>query len=402
MFAGQLKPEQFDGYPPEGKRLATSHIALLRQLPLSFLPLLLKELIAYDWKFPAERRELDKQFVYLGSLSPEQFSQEMSSFSALRLSPELDSFDWINKPSMFAEQLSAHLWATHQIDKFHTAAVDYVHKVNASERPESLPLPRLGIVLVGRGVSVNKYPLFRKLRPHGVYFKQVNAENAHKQLRDVLNERSQAHPVPFGHWYIDGSTSEAQFHSGVTCVSYTSLQAVRTVLVDTIEKAYESGMGSEALRTMLAEMNSEALGLKATSGNPILDRFQISLLTEGSGTQIYSTTFVQWAAREALRRAQPLTLFARFAPRQRERSMKEVLAGTLLTPGLDPAGSLVDADMGAYYTWLNQQRLSGSGESRFLVWFEDHNEALAIGPAVARGAELNRLIAFEEILKQLA
>jgi hypothetical protein len=244
--------------------------------------------------------------------------------------------------------------------------------------------------------------LFRKLRPQGVYFKQVNADNAHKQLMELLDERAQAHPLAFGHWYIDGSTSDTQFHSGVTCVSYASLQSVRTVLVDKIEKAYESGMGSEALRTMLAEMRPEALGSKALSGDPILDRFQISLLTEGSGTQIYSTTFVQWAAREALRRAQPLTLFARFAPRQRERSMKEVLAGTLLTPGLDPEGSLIDADMGAYYTWLNQQRLSGSGESRFLVWFEDHNEVLAIGPEVARGAELDRPIVFEEILKQIA
>src|SRR6185437_12234917 len=93
MFAGQLKPEQFDGYPPEAKRLAASHIALLRQLPLGFLPLLLKELIVYDWKFPAERKELDKQFTYLASLSPAQFDREMSSFSGLRLSPELENFD---------------------------------------------------------------------------------------------------------------------------------------------------------------------------------------------------------------------------------------------------------------------------------------------------------------------
>src|SRR5437588_10592409 len=33
---------------------------------------------------------------------------------------------------------------------------------------------------------------------------------------------------------------------------------------------------------------------------------------------------------------------------------------------LDPAGSLIDADMGAYYTWLNQQRLE---RSRLPFWF---------------------------------
>jgi hypothetical protein len=107
-------------------------------------------------------------------------------------------------------------------------------------------------------------------------------------------------------------------------------------------------------------------------------------LTEGSGTQIFSTTLVQWAAREVWRRAQPLSLLARFCPRQRERSMRELLTEAQQTPELDPAGSLIDADMGAYYTWLNQQRLADADRSRFLVWFEDHNEALAITPSLQR------------------
>ena len=114
----------------------------------------------------------------------------------------------------------------------------------------------------------------------------------------------------------------------------------------------------------------------------VLSRFQLSLLTEGSGTQVFSTTFVQWAAREALRRAQPLTLLLRFAPRQRASPMNELLAEAQRKPELDPPGSLIDADMGAYYTWLNQQRLAGAEKSSFLVWFENHNEALAIGPVL--------------------
>jgi hypothetical protein len=75
MLPNQLVPESFRGYPAEAKRLAASHITLLRRLPLSFLPLLLRELILYDWKFPAERREIDRQFPYLRSLSPEQLAK---------------------------------------------------------------------------------------------------------------------------------------------------------------------------------------------------------------------------------------------------------------------------------------------------------------------------------------
>ena len=129
---------------------------------------------------------------------------------------------------------------------------------------------------------------------------------------------------------------------------------------------------------------------------------QLSLLTEGSGTQVFSTTFVQWAAREALRRAQPLTIFARFAPRQRENQMNELLAEHQRKPELDPQGSLIDADMGAYYTWLNQQRLPGEEKSAFLAWFEDHPEAVAIAPGMERGKRSDAPVELAELIARIA
>ena len=65
--------------------------------------------------------------------------------------------------------------------------------------------------------------------------------------------------------------------------------------------------------------------------------------------------------------------------------MNELLSANNDQIEVDPIGSLVDADMGAYYNWLNQQRLPGADQSSFVVWFEDHGEALAIGPAMPRG-----------------
>ena len=65
----------------------------------------------------------------------------------------------------------------------------------------------------------------------------------------------------------------------------------------------QPGMGPEVLRTRLAQLRPADLAF--SSGDEVLDRFRIKMLTEGSGTQIFSTTFAQWTAREALRRAQP-------------------------------------------------------------------------------------------------
>jgi hypothetical protein len=401
MVPRQLTAEQFSHYPPRAREVAQAHITLFQQLPLAFLPLLLRELIGYDWKFPAERRELDSQFSYLGPLTPEQLQQEFAPFLKLQLSPELEEVDWVNAPAQFSEKLSAHLWATHQIDAFRTASVDYVHRVNAATKIPPLPVARLGLVTVGRGVTENRYPLFRKLRGEGVYFKNVQPEGGKEALFEVVRKRAKEHPAPFGHWYIDGNASDIAT-DGLTCIAFSSLDTIRRALVAKMRQTMQPGGGGpEVLRTLLAQMGPEQFGLYSQGDAAILNRFQISVLTEGSGTQLFSTTFVQWSAREALRRAQPLTLLARYAPRQREQSMRELLAGTQAKPEPDAAGALIDADMGAYYTWINQQRLPGAEQAGFLVWFEDHHEAVAIGPALKRGTEDDRPISLRQVLSQI-
>lgn len=403
MLPIQLTAEQFNGYPPLAKRLVTSRITLLQQLPLGFLPLLLRELIAYDWKFPAERIELDHQLEYLGSMSPDQLQKAMSPFAQLRLSPELEQSNWVSAPVQFSERLTAYLWATHQIDAFSAAAVEYVHKLNASRQQSRPPIPRLGIILIGQGVTENKYPLFRKLRPLGVHFKNVNPQNGWEIVLDAVAARVNAHPAPFAHWYIDGGKRAPISATGLTWVDFRSLDGVRAALVEKMRKVMAPGGGGpELLRSMLAQMRPEDVGLNGSGNEAILNRFRISVLTEGSGTQLFSTTFVQWSAREALRRAQPITLLARFAPRQHERSMKELLAGTLENPILDVPGSLIDADMGAYYTRINQERLSGADQARFLVWFENHSEALAIAPSLPRGTESSTATDMRRLLTEVS
>jgi hypothetical protein len=400
MLPDQLVPASFNTYPAEAKQLAAGHLPLLRRLPLGFVPLLLREVIVYDWKFPAERRDIERQFSYLSSLPSAQFDKTLAPFSALRLTDALAKTDWVNAPAVFSEQLTAHLWATHQIDSFRAAAVDYVAKSSAAIPEPPLPLRRLAIAVIGEGVAKNEYRLFRKLQPRGAYFTRVKAEGGLKLLTETVAKRAAAHPVPYGHWYIDGG-APASIPQGIAQVSYSALSPARAGLQRLMQKSYEASVfDPEAFRTRLAQTRLEDIGM-TNGADAVLSRFQLSLLTEGSGTQVFATTFVQWAAREALRRAQPLTLLARFAPRQRENSMNELLNEALRRPELDPQGSLVDADMGAYYTWINQQRLSGAAESSFLAWFEDHAEAVAIGPGFDTGKRSDAPIELREIVGQL-
>jgi hypothetical protein len=401
MLPAELAPGNFDRYPPEARRLATVQIALLRRLPIAFLPLLLRELIVYDWKFPAERADLDRQFRYLGNLAPAVFQAAMAAFAQLKITSALEQIDWVNQPAIFSEQLSAHLWATHQIDAFSAAAVDYVRKATAFAPDPPLASHRLGIAVIGQGVGQNQYRLFRKLRPQGTYFTQVKPGTGVRVLLEAAGLRAEAYPALYSHWYIDGG-NPLPVSASMTQISYDALSGPRATLQARMQKTYEAAVfDPEAFRTMLAQIKPEEIGL-GSGGDSVLNRFEMSLLTEGSGTQVFSTTFVQWAAREALRRAQPLTLVTRYAPRQRAQQMNELLAEHQHPPELDPQGSLVDADMGAYYTWINQQRLAGDEKAAFLVWFEDHGEAVAVAPGLERGKRSDAPIDLADLVSRVA
>lgn len=176
-----------------------------------------------------------------------------------------------------------------------------------------------------------------------------------------------------------------------------------TLMEDFIERAGKTASaGPEAAQSFMAALSPTDLGLHGSSDDAVLRHFEVKLLTEGAGTQVFSTTFVQWAAREAMRRAQPITMLARFAPRQRMAPMNELLKRDPLTQQTDPEGSLVDADMGAYYTWINQGRLPGADRARFLAWFEGHRLAIAIAPDLPRGTTSDVSTSMTKILEWMS
>ena len=401
MLPSDLKAEQFAGYPPKARKLVVAHLGTLQQLPLGFVPSLLRELIDYDYKFPAERTSIDHELATLSSLSPAQLKEWFQPFSQLSLSPKLQNLDWVNQPAQFVEQLSAYLWTTHQLNAFREAAIAYGNRTRIVASSESTAIPPLGIAVIGQGVPSYDGPLFRNLRKHGTYFKQVKPENGVELLLAAVEARAKAHPVPYGHWYVDGGQPAAHSPS-LSCVSFQKLEPVRAALLKNIQtEIAKPGMGPEDLRTHMARLSPADLGMSG-KGDEVMERFQVKLLTEGSGTQIFSTTFAQWTAREVLRRAQPQTLLVRFAPRQRQRPMNELMSVGDSIPELDPMGSLIDADMGAYYQWINQQRLPGAEKSSFLVWFEGHSQAVAIAPSLPHGTESNSALDLGQLLSLAA
>jgi hypothetical protein len=401
MQAFELTESSFETYPPMAHGIAHEHLALLRELPVALAAILLRETIDLDEHFPAEQATILAQFRFLAGLTPEQRRSEIEGFARLSLTPELIAEDWARSPHKFEQALSAHLWASHQIDAFHAAGTQFaeaVRKANLTAKPLR---PRWVVAILGDELRKDNYPLFRKLRRQGVFFPRTEAGGGTQAILDHLSARASSSPLPYGHWYVDGGSALPIENSDVFRFSWDGSAEIRKEILRKAQTVMGSGSaGPEALRSIMASWAAKEP--RNTTGDARVQRFVMNVYGEGSGTQIFSTSFVQWSARELLRRAEPISLVARFGPRQRQRGMNEMFTDSSQPVEIDNAGSLVDADLATYYTWINLNRLEGSETSTFLAWSQAHRQAVAIGPGLPRGTEAPEATRMEGLLQMVA
>jgi hypothetical protein len=397
MPASWFGAESFSSYPPQGRELAASHLEALRDIPVSLLPVFLVDLKVYDWKFPVEQQEILKRIEFA-----EANPSSLASFRAITVSADFEKHEKIADPQQFLAEMTAYLWSSLQMDAYRAAANRFVSLFEAAREPQHLMLPRLVMICVGRGAQAPASPLFQKLRSFGQIRTNVRPEGASRVLLDTLRRRSANNPASYTHWYIDGSDPLANASDGEFArIFYPDLAPLNEEVLAKMKACIEAGTGPEVLHAELADLVQRAPSANGSLADPRLQHFAVSLLTEGSGTQIYSTSFVQWATRETMRRAQPATLLVRFAPRQRQRSFNAMVAAAGSAADLDPDGSLIDADMGAYYAYLEMMRMPGSDNAAFLAWFEGHSQAFIAGRGVSAGTVNDSPVEISDLLTQM-
>ena len=373
--------------------------------PSAFCPSLLRELIEYDYKFPVEcQAHRVRSLQKLSSLSANADPAWFQAFSQLSLSFKLEH-------SQLGRASRRSLWNScrrisgrpHQLDAFRKAAMEYGDRLRsgcaAQIRPAMLSTWNRHY-RARRRVALTLRSFATCARTRGTYFDKSEAGMTESNFcSKALPRGRKSHPAPYGHRYIEGGQVADHSPAADLRVLSSAPTGTRRLAAQHAGRNQASGMGPEELRTHLAQMSPADLGMDK-EGDAVSNHFQMKLFTEGSGTQIFSTTFAQWAAREALRRAQPLTLLVRSGSRQRQRPMNELLSNYNSNPELDLTGSLIDADMGSDYNWINQQRLPGIRQSSFLVGLKIMGRPLQLdhrspgGTASNSAADLGELLAW--------
>ena len=383
MTPGELQPRSFAAYPEQARELAVAHLDLFRAMPLSLLPSYLEQLQRFPSLFPIEQARLAAQLDTLAR-QPER----MAAFRAIAVPSPLNELDWLHDPARFISALSGVLWQTRQIDAFHAAA-STLYGALPQAAPEPSAAAPLLLVVFGHGGDPARYPPFSRLRDSGLHLRTVSDAGAGEALCRVVAARAAADPQPYRHWYVDGGNPWAAF-AGIPAVhgiSFPAVAPLTAAVLREMNRAVEDGAGPEVLARRLRESSPELLRIPAGANDARVTHLLVSLLVEGSGTQLYSTSFVQAAALELVRRAQPSTLLLRFAPRRRPASMNDMLEQRGESTATDPQGSLVDADMALYYAALAMRKMPGGDRMSLLAYVEEQGQLFMSGPRIVRGAE---------------
>jgi hypothetical protein len=101
-------------------------------------------------------------------------------------------------------------------------------------------MPRVSIVVLGQGVTKSSYPLFRKAARARHVFQSRGSPAGLRIVLQRMSARAKQHPVPFGHWYIDGGSPNA-VPPGLQTLAYRQLDPIRDAVVSKLRGLLVAG-----------------------------------------------------------------------------------------------------------------------------------------------------------------
>jgi hypothetical protein len=266
---------------------------------------------------------------------------------------------------------------------------------------------RLVVQIYGSGIAVQREKLWSRFKGAGVrvplnldaakstelFLRQLLGAPDGDGTSALLNAATASSPLDA--WLVEshealhnicdaGRTKSAG--SGATGLSYDRLRPYRDDLTRALNSKIQSGV--ESPQAFAAYARSLQIAPPAGAllySADVLVAFVRDVLLTGNGTLLMNNTFVEWAAVQALKRAQPRVLITRFGVRDKLRPFSSMVMFSQPRPSdhlpsvQDPAGSFVDVEQLSYYIWLNAEKTPAyRGRTLYLFLAEGVDEMLAI------------------------
>jgi hypothetical protein len=375
---------------------------LIAGLPVTLRPSLNGQLGEWDTLFPYERERVQHFLRGLASTEASNLDRLMLPLRQLEARMGVDrwnfsqSSDTMENASLLARSEFYGEWRD-QVRRIYAAV-----EAGAKQHDQTVPAkPRVVVAILPASLPFDPERVWSSWGGRGV---AVSIDGDSARIPGLLLQGPSSVPALLAQqdnfdasdlWLIDAESCLQSLHGDAhvaASLSWSSLLPLRDHVLERVNTVPRS---IEITDQTLAAIRSEKVDAwwpREISDQPRLQRFLIDLYLSGNGALIFSNAFVQWAANEALRRARPRVLIARFGMRARPKPFTGIAIFenqqriSALPDTNDPQGSAVDASVLARYILLGLDRYPEGAQTAFLAISESARTAYLVAPASFRPA----------------
>jgi hypothetical protein len=383
--------------PADAASLLERHKQLLARLPVTFRAHVGVEAARWSTSFPAERANLA---ALLDALAETDTAEVFSGVASIETAAGCQAVK-ASDARQLQDETQAVLRRKGLLPRWRLEVERVFERLQPSIDRRRYPpdTPRRVVVLLyGRGIAIQRDTLWSRLRPKGlrVPLRLEGVAGPEAFARALLAWRGgDTLPSVLGSeaWLVEageqlrayGESTNADVGRPVS-LSYERLRPHREALARSLYGKVQSGVsGPQELAAFARSLDVRAPDGSWLHADEAVRSFTRDVLLGGNGALLVNNTFVEWASVQALKRAEPRLLVARFGVRDKMKAFSSLLLfssprATDQVPILeDPFGSFVDVEQLAYYVWLNAEKSAGyRGRTLYLLLAEDVDEMLAI------------------------
>jgi hypothetical protein len=374
---------------------------MIALLPVTMRPSLNQQVDGWSTLFPFERNRLIKFMRGLDSFRPSALDALTAKLRALETRMGVEHWDFsqsrdtMENASLLARSAYYAEWRRDVEQIFDAVNIAAADKATPAAREA-----RLILLILPECLPVDPATAWNDWDPRGRAFKIAgDARELSELLIEVQRHRPgsgellalQSEAINSDLWLIEAESKSADPLPGAAppnfcSLNYAALRLLRDRFLAEVNTVPKNIEASDQILAAIRREDWDKWWPAEFAVQPQLRSFLFDLFLSGNGALIFANAFVEWAASEALRRARPRGLVARFGMRSKPKLFTGIAIFenqqriSTLPDVDDPEGSAVDALILARYVWLAATRYPEYEHAYCLCISEMRNSAYLICP----------------------
>jgi hypothetical protein len=372
----------------------TAYRSVIARLPMTMRPSLNQQLRKWETLFPFEKNRLVAFLHGVESFQPTALDALTGPLRALETKMGVarwnfsEASETMENSSLLARSEYYAEWRGSVQRIFASIETESSHQSTAQPAP-----PRLVLLILPASLPIDTPAVWAQWDHSGQEFyidgdaRALAERLLQEQSFHAKSKESQGDNDSSDLWLIDADSTLSQYSSvPAYSLSYSSLKTIRVKFLAAVNTVPKDIQASDQILESVRRQDWSHDWPTELVNHPKLRNFVIDLFLSGNGALIFPNAFVEWAACEAMRRARPRVLIARFGMRAKPKPFTGIAIFenqqhiSSLPDENDPEGSAIDALILARYVWLAAKRYPEGEQTYGLCICEARNSALVMVP----------------------